>query len=309
MVGVLLTAVMASAATSSCKPDRAGYCSTQVVELPLSYGDRGARLRINVALGLVTSIQFPESVRLTAAPVLGNQAIFSFETQPGRLLVWPRLPVRSERTLRSKALLGHTTNLQVFLDFGLSVIVQMRVAPQRKAVHQVMLTFPERQRESAYVQSVLDQHARRFRKACEVERSEWQQVQTQRLQDEILRALLSADDCKEISERSIRDFLVVHVRRLCRVGHRVFVGFEIKNRARYNVFHLKRVGFAPEAGGAVSAEEPIVQLAGTSTLAFGERVEGGALIVVEGPMRWAYTLTVEEDGSHPRRVRVDGLSF
>ena len=120
-------------------------------------------IAVNVALGLVTSIQLPKRVRLTAEPVLGNQAIFSFQTQPNRLLVWPRLPAHPDRPVRSNALLGHTTNLQIFLDFGLSVIVQLRIARQRRAVQQVRLTFPERRRESAYVRAMLDRHARRFR--------------------------------------------------------------------------------------------------------------------------------------------------
>ena len=133
-------------------------------------------------------------------------------------------------------------------------------------------------------------------------------MQARTVQKTVLRTLLNADQCKEVSKRSMRGHLVVRVRRLCRIGRRVFVGFEIKNRARFDIFHLRRIEFGQEPGRTLGAGA-LVQLTGTSTLAFDEQVEGGALIAVEGATRWDYTLAVEENGSHPRRVVVDGISF
>ena len=290
-----------------CKPDAAGFCTAPVVRHALSYADADLNVKVNVALGRVTSVQLPPDVSLSGQPALGNRALFAFDSQPGLLLVWPKLPDERPDRLQPGDLVGQRTNLLIFFRFGVTVALELQIAPREQAVHRLVLTFPVREQESAYVQTALTEQAQQLRAAFEVEKAAFSKKVERRTQSMITEALLARLDCVDVSERSMRDFLIVWVRQLCRVGDFVFVRFMVRNRAR-DVFHLKDVRMFA-TGATTDGETAAVRFRGLTTLPFNRSIVGGALLRIIDTQADAYTLVVEEDGGKKRRVQVDGIAF
>lgn len=294
-------------AAAECSADGQGYCTRASITHDIAYGV-ATRLKINTALGDVVSIEFPEGVRMKGAPALGNAAIFEYraqETEPLRVLVWPRMPRGGH--LSPDDLLGQRGNLQIFLDSGATLLVDLRVEKSRRAVQRVVLQFPEREREREYVREQLAEQARKLRAAFEEEKAELSKTVVEQSRRRMARAMLERMYCESLRERAMHDLLVVRAHRICRIGAETFVAFEVHNR-RKDLFHLDGVVLR-EASDEEGTVDALVEWAGEPTLAFDERVFGMAIFAVEGEAAREYALTVIEDGGAKREVVVDGIEF
>ncbi|MEQ8275143.1 MAG: hypothetical protein RMA76_09245 [Deltaproteobacteria bacterium] len=302
---IALVALLVAAA--GCGADRQGYCTGKALTHDIAYGE-ATRLKINTALGDVVSIEFPEGVRMKGAPALGNAAIFKYqaqETEPLRVLVWPRMPRGGNLT--TEDLLGQRGNLQIFMDSGATLLVDLRVARSRESVQRVVLAFPERVREREFVKEQLAEQARRLTAAFEEEKAALSNTVVEQSRRRMARAMLDRMHCESLRERAMHDLLVVRVHRICRIGAETFVAFEVHNRRR-DLFHLKDVVLR-EASDDEGNVEALVEWRGDPTLAFDERVFGMAIFGIEGDAARAYALTVIEDGGAKREVVVDGIAF
>jgi len=308
---VALALVAAPSVSADCERDRRGFCTEPVIEHVLEYGQGAIRLRVNAALGDVLSIEFPEGVRLKGEPALGNKAIFEYraqETEPLRVLVWPKIP-RGARGVRPEDLEGERSNLQVFLDSGVTLLVELQVAPVRRSVQRVVLRFPERERESEYVREQLARQARELAKEHEREMESLEDRVREESRRTMARAMLERHHCEDLSERSMRDLLVVWVHRICRIGGLTYVEFEIENRRR-DLFHLKGVEVrAVDGNEGEGGVEALVEYAGETTLPFDARVRGMAVFETAGEGAGEYEVVVEEHGGAQRVVQVDDVEF
>lgn len=299
----------AAAAAEVCAPDAAGFCTAKVVRHPLSYVDSAQKIRINTALGDVVSLEFPAGVGLRGDPALGNTAIFEFRASrdPFRILVWPKMPTGA-RDVTPEDLEGATSNLQVFLDSGVTVIVDLVIAPRAQAVQRVVFDFPQRERESEFVQAQLADQARRLREDFEAEKKALEVTVAERTQRAMARAMLERHHCAALRARGERDLLIVWARQICRIGDYTFIRFTVRNRYR-DVFHLQRVEVREAGGGEGDGTlEALVEWTAEPLLAFGQEAEGIAIFGVgEGAKQ--YVLTVVESGGKKRVVEVDDVEF
>ena len=321
---MLLGLMAAAVVTATCTMDRSGYCTDTIVQHTLTYDRPQSVVKINAALGDVVSISFPEDVELNGEPALGNSAIFAFRAQKGgdalRVLVWPKYPPGA-RDLQEADLIGGRTNLQVFLDSGLTVQVELKIAKKQHAVSQVRLVFPDRIAESQFLREQLAEQARRLQRAHDEERASIEASVTDRVEHQMAAAVLKRHHCEQLNERAMRGYLIVHARRICRIGDRVFVELSIKNRARGDLFHFDRLevhdadgvsgnpgrGFG--SGGGLDAR---VVFERDPVLGFGQTVLAVAVFSVapdDGDASREYAVTVVESGGKKRVVTVDDIEF
>jgi len=316
MIGYVVLTALVSAPTGAerseaarvCAPDADGFCTAKVVRHPLSYVDGAQRLQINAAVGDVISLEFPDGVERRGEPALGNSALFAFQatSNPFRVLVWPRLP-KGARNVRIEDLYGVTSSLQVFLDSGVAVLVDLRIGPRETAVQRVVFDFPQRERESEWVQAQLAEQARKMRAEFEEERSQIEATVATRSEAAIAKAVLERHHCEALYGRAERGLLVVWGERICRVGKYTLVRFRVENRYR-DVFHLDRVEVREAKDEADGALEAHVEWQRPPRLAFGDEVTAVAIFAVAEGAK-SYALAVHEDGGKKRVVELDGVEF
>jgi hypothetical protein len=307
-MGLFVLSLLASA--SSCATDAQGYCTDKMVREEITYAGEGQSVKINCALGDVVSIAFPPGVELRGEPALGNQAIFEYraQTDPFRILVWPKYPANA-RDLAPDALLGERSNLQVFLDSGVTLVIDLKISTPKKSVQQLRFEFPERQKETEFVRERMDAFARKLEDEYQEKAKTLDTGAEDRARRRVARAILGRAQCASLAERRMVDLLVVRAHKICRLGDLIFVEFSIQNRAR-DLFHLG--GVHVSAAGAEEGEaevEALTEYSGETTLAFDQEVRGvGAFGVSENSAR-SYAVTVEESGGKKRAVTVNGVEF
>ncbi len=145
MIGFALAALLAAASTF-CEPDRAGYCSDTVIDVPLTYAEPDVRLNLNVVVGDALVIQLEEPIAIEAGPAMGNEAAFKIARPEGgrHIMVWPQLG-KSARGIASSV--GAASNLHVMLKSGINILISLRVVNAASGAQRVNFTFPELVRE------------------------------------------------------------------------------------------------------------------------------------------------------------------
>jgi hypothetical protein len=300
---------LAIAAPAQCASDRQGYCTEKIVHAAIGYA-RADSVKINCALGDVVSIAFPEGVELRGEPVLGNQAIFEFRSQPDpfRILVWPKYAAGA-KDLPPEALLGERSNLQIFLDSGVTVLVELKIGPSERSVQELRFEFPERTKESEFVRDKMGGLARKLEDEYQDKLKAFESGLEDRARRRVARAMLDRVQCASLSERRMVDLLVLRARRICRLGDMMFVEFSIKNRAK-DLFHLGDVR-VKVVGAEVGDTDivPLTEFSGETTLPFDREVRGVAVFAASEAVARAYAVTVSESGGKKRVATVDGVEF
>lgn len=310
MIGLAITtSALLALPAEVCGPDRDGYCTSKVVHHALAYSDAAQRLQINTALGDVVSLEFPRGVALRGEPALGNKAIFDFRAQaePFRILVWPKLPAGAQG-VTAEDLAGERSNLQVFLDSGVAVLVDLKISAPEQAVQRVVFEFPARARESEWVEEQVAERMRRAQLGLEEQKADLEAEVESRAERLVAKGMLARLQCEELRARGMSDLFVVWARRICRIGDHVFIELSLKNRAK-NLFHLGAVEVVPEGEeeGAVVAHQ--AEWSAETTLAFNQEVRGVVVFRVEDDTAKAYVVTVRESGGEKRAIVVDGVAF
>lgn len=267
------------------------------------------RLKINVALGEVVSLNLPEDVELRGEPALGNAALFDVKVvaDPLRVLVWPRLP-RAAANLDPSQILGERSNLQLFLDSGVTVLIELRIARPGRAVQQVRFSFPEREAESAYVRARVAEENRRLEAEYQEKRAALEREIGQAARQRVADGMLAHAECRSLRERSMRDLVVLRVHGICRIGLDIYVTFSVHNRSR-DPFLVGEV----EVHGVDAEAEPRdaeSTYEGPKFLVFDQRVKGVLSWSVEADEvvpRW--TLVVDEGAGAGRSVRIEEVGF
>ena len=293
---------------ASCR-EQDGYHCDRSVEVPI-VAEGPNRLKLNVALGDVLSIDLPADIQIRGEPALGNRAIFDVKvvSDPLRLLVWPKIP-QAAGAIGADGLLGERSNLQIFLDSGITILIELRIAEPDVAVQQVRLQFPDREKESAFVREKVAEESRRLQVEFEERRAALDRDIASAARERISRGLLVHGECESLREREMHDLVVLRAERICRIGGDLFVSFSIQNRSRTS-FALDRIEVRPAGSdSAVISAQTIFE--GQSFLAFDQIVRGVLAwpIDEETETTAEWTLVAFERAGAQRVVELEGVGF
>ena len=305
-----------SASPTDCAPDRGGYCTARVVRYRVR---RDAELRLNTALGAVLAVEFPVGTQFSGAPAVGNGAFFGVEGHSGpssdgrvRLLIRPRLPP-AVRDGRPRDFYGRMSNIQVFLVGAPTLNLKVRLAPPERSVYQALIKLPRKSLALSAARLELEQTRARLRQEYQERRAQLDAEVKARTVEQMLEDIVTRFECRPLSERSMRKYLVFRIQRICRIGPRVYVHFSVKNRRRSSVFHFDEMqvvefGQDPSVGSLdvkVRFERP------EPALQFDERVRGVVSFALSEDARqfgpWTFRLV--EDGGANRRVVIEDVGF
>ena len=295
----------------TCQQDDFAYCTDTVIHHTLSYENPDEALRLNVALGDVMTIELPEDTKLSAEPVVGNKALIRFQSldsKPKRLLVWPMVPDGAKH-LPPDALLGQRTNLIAHLQSGITLTIDLKLGFPGESVQRLVLAFPERKQERAFVNERVTAELQKLKKVIEKERQDLE-VQAELLATKrIARGMLEGFDCHQQSFRAADRLLSVRVFEICRLGDEILLRTQIKNRARalftpesLTVFidgKALPTAVFPEGGEFHQIKLPFDARLNVIASARGELVKQAQ----------SFSLELAEIGGKNRTVRLDGVSF
>lgn len=268
------------------------------------------RLKISVAVGEVVALELPKDVEMRGEPALGNAALFDVKvvSKPLRVLVWPRLPSNTA-SAGPGALLGVRSNLQLFLDSGITLLIELRIARSGRAVQRVQFDFPERKAEAEYVRERVAKEVRRLEEEYRAREAEARRNLDSLAKERSATGMLAHAECEALRERSMRDLIVFRAHRICRIGQDLFVVFSVHNRSR-KAFSVETVEVRPEdsEGDGLSS---VVTYEGGRYLSFDQRVRGVVAWTVEAdePVPSAWDLITRESGSRGRAVALGGIGF
>lgn len=301
---MLLLTILLSAVCTDAEGFRCDRSVTATIE---TNGEN--RINLNVALGDVVSLELPKDVELRGEPALGNASLFDVKVvaDPLRVLLWPH-PPRDAPNLDPVSLVGVRSNLQLFLDSGVTLLFELRIAPSKRAVQRVALSFPEREAQAEYVRERLLEEGRRFEAEYREKEASLRREIAGVARKRVAAGLLLHGECEDLREREMYDLIVLRVHRLCRIGSDFFAVFSVHNRSR-DAFTVETVEVRP-AGEEGDALDAVVTFEGAQFLPFDRRVRGVIGWAVEEeavPSEW--TLVAKERGARGRTVEMEGVGF
>ena len=253
----------------------------------------------------------------SGAPALGNAAFFAVEGHQGleeerRLLIRPKLP-ETARDRRAESYYGQSSNIQVFLLDAPTLNLKVRLAPPEKAVFQVFVSIPDRDRAVAMARQEIETERAQLERRYEARVAQLDSEVEVRAFGRMLDALAERFECRDLSGRSMRDFLVFRTRSICRIGRRIFIHFLIKNRRRASVFHFDEIIVSesrrdPSVGSLevdVRFERP------EPAVVFGDSIKGvlGFQLPEDSRQFGPWHLVLVEDGGANRRVTIEDVGF
>ena len=308
----LTTLFLAGALSPPCNKDGEGYCTDKVVRYALAYEEKNPRLSINTALGDVVSIEFPADVELASNPALGNSAIFKFTSvkEPLRILLWPTSPKALGKNVSAEDLIGHRSNLQIFLDSGITVLLDLKIGRPQSSVQRLVLDFPQRQADSKYVEERITEHIKKheseYQGRLERLKDTIQESSTRRMAKGVMNRL----HCEHLRNRAMKGLVIIQAKRICRIGKEIYIDFRIKNRSR-DPFSLATVEVLT-GQNAANAIEALVEYAKPehAFIQYNTFIDGIVVFsATEENVAPKYALKVTEDGGRKRQVVLGGVGF
>jgi hypothetical protein len=294
--------------TRGSAPGPAGNAARDVAkevrEIPIDASKATRVYRIHTAPGYPAIVEFPEGFAgVPACGDCGPKGLYQIDVfnEQHYFAIKPRLypgPQSDGSTITED---DFTTTVNVRLQSGLTLTVQMELSDKAKADARVVFTLPNRAKENDFIQSqlVLKQKELEEKFAARVEDSTTQNF---------LRALAQPHDCAKSGSRTRHDDIVVEVKELCRFGDSVYVLFAVENRGRALVdigaVELK-AGIGPDAELVDDVQkylpQPQVEFRGTATGVVGFKASSKDAR--------SYQLVISEAGGRGREVTLSGISF
>ena len=276
-------------------------------------------MRLNTELGAVVAVEFPANTAFSGAPAIGNAAFFAVEGHQGqpdekrvRLLIRPKLP-EGIRDPRPRLYYGQRSNIQIFLVGAPTLNLRVRIAAPDRAVYQAFIHLPERSAAFAQAERSLAAERRRLQQEFESRRAQLDAQISAEAFTHVLDGMAERFECRQLSGRSMRDYLIFRTHAICRIGRYVYITFSVKNRRRSSVFHFDEMRVI-EAG-----QDPSVGTLDVSVrfekrapaLAFGDRTRGvlGFRLTEDARQFGPWHLTLVEDGGANRRVGIEDVGF
>ncbi len=237
------------------------FIKGKIAEIEVSSDDRVIYKTVDVSIGEVLVLEFPEDVSLEEKPVLGDAALLKveIETSPLRVKVWGLLFADLPET----RMYGLNTNLQISLNTGTSLIINFRIAPSSEATSRIIFTFPYFTKQRREVQEMLISMRNKLEKNYRKKMDELESLAQKRKKEMITRSFSEFFYCNTYRSRSQNKLVFLMSDRICKIGGEkeeggeVYINFIVKNRYR-NYFYIGDVRvYALKNSGKIPLEHEV----------------------------------------------------
>lgn len=234
--------------TAQKADDRFVPITDKVATVELKNTDTILYRTVNIAIGEVLVLEYPEGVTLLGDPVVGDNALLKadVEVNPLAVKVWA-LPFQG---VAENEMWGLNTNLQLRTNIGITFIINFRVSEPAKASNRIVFTYPEYTSKQKAMQDTLVELKNKLNEEHKKAMGEIDKLAETKKLEFLTREFGEFFMCNTYKNREQTELVFLSSDRICKVGpETILINFLIKNRYR-NYFYLKEVKVYAVQGGS-----------------------------------------------------------
>lgn len=259
---------------------------------------------VNIALGEVFVLEFPENISLTETPTVGDAGLLKIEveTEPLKMKVWGLM---FEEASEEALMYGISSNVQFKINSGQTFIFNFVISPSEEAGNRIIFSYPEWENSNKAV----NRHLETLRKELE----EKYEKRTKEIEKEVEKSMVGMMaksfseffQCSSYSARTEKNLVFLRSDRICKIGKEALIAlnFSVKNRYRQR-FHIESVKVYSTKGGKVEIDNAQYHIDKFS-MQFDEIVQGGiAFKISDEDYSREYIVEVNESAGKKRRLEL-----
>ena len=321
MPTLMLLALLAGTDGSSCEPDDLGFCTAKNVLLQLRKAEPYINVKLNTALGTVTTLHFPEGIQVTEEDVvIGNTPVFGVTLSARKLAIHASVPAEAaQKASRAGANVGQLLqnsrgNIQIALKRGWQINLDVRLWYPSLSVRSVTFASDDISADERYIATQLEAERQAIHAEYEARNASLDDEVREKALAQVAQDVLARNTCRDGGGVQMHDLLWVAHDKACLVGESVHLHFTLRNRSRGVEFRVGSVELFDDADAPLEAlvvfrsEEGKPLTAAGVRLKMNDEVLGAAVFapdVVEGNV----ALVIREAGGGNRTVRLEGIAF
>jgi hypothetical protein len=299
----LTLTVFSQEVTVEVKDPRFTPITEKVSVIGLRNSDTVIYRTVNIAIGEVLVVEFPQNVTLLETPTIGDAGLLRIEadTDPLRLRVWGLMfPDTPESSMY-----GLNSNIQFKINSGQTFIFNLILQPATNASNRIIFSYPEWEEAQKDVNRMIEEHRRNLEAEHEKKMKSIEKDSERLMINFMARSFSEFFQCNNYAARTQEDLIFLRSDRICKIGRDgiVTMNFSIKNRYRQR-FHIEAVKVYSMKGGKVEIEGAEFHLDKYS-MQFDEIVNGAiAFRIKDEDYSTEYIIEVIESAGKKRKLEL-----
>jgi hypothetical protein len=299
----LTLTVFSQEVTVEVKDPRFTPITEKVSVIGLRNSDTVIYRTVNIAIGEVLVVEFPQNITLLETPTIGDAGLLRIEadTDPLRLRVWGLMfPDTPESSMY-----GLNSNIQFKINSGQTFIFNLILQPATNASNRIIFSYPEWEEAQKDVNRMIEEHRRNLEAEHEKKMKSIEKDSERLMINFMARSFSEFFQCNNYAARTQEDLIFLRSDRICKIGRDgiVTMNFSIKNRYRQR-FHIEAVKVYSMKGGKVEIEGAEFHLDKYS-MQFDEIVNGAiAFRIKDEDYSTEYIIEVIESAGKKRKLEL-----
>lgn len=261
---------------------------------------------VNVSLGEVLILQFPQGINVEGPTVMGNYSLFKVDAN--------NIPVLSLQIWALVADEGLNSNFQFSTNIGITFIFNLKISSADKASNRITFTYPEFSAQQKTMQDSFILLKKKYDDEQAKAMADIDKIAERKRLEMLAQNFGGFYMCREYKVRSENSWVFLMSDRICALGaepQTILLNFVVKNNSR-NYFYIKEIKiYAVENGGKVPLD--IVVAGGNGKTSSGkpadgyywlekfgiqyrETLNGGVTFITKEPAKSYYIELIEEGG-------------
>ena len=259
---------------------------------------------VNIALGEVFVLEFPENISLTEVPTVGDAGLLKIEveTDPLKMKVWGLM---FEEAANESLMYGISSNVQFKINSGQTFIFNFVIQPSSLASNRIIFSYPEWEKSNKAVNKHLEMLRKELESKYEKRRRDIEREIEKNMVGMMAKSFSEFFQCSSYSARTEENLVFLRSDRICKIGKNALIAmnFSVKNRYRQR-FHIESVKVYSTKGGKVEIEDAQYHLDKFS-MQFDEIVSGGiAFKISDEDYSKEYIIEVAESAGKKRKLEL-----
>ena len=301
---LLLICFGLSAEESPKAVDQASQPITEKVSvITIKNSDTVIYRTINIAIGEVFVIEFPQNIRLAENPTIGDAGLLQVEVEedPLKMKIWGLMfPDTPEEQMY-----GLNSNVQFKINSGQTMIFNLILSEPGRASNRVIFSYPEWENANKELNRELEVIRKELEKEHEKKLKELSNEVERETISLFARAFSEFFQCSSYSARVEKELVFLRSDRICKIGKDgvVAVNFSVKNRYRQR-FHIESLKIFSMRGVKTEIDNAQYHVDRFS-MQFDEIVNGGiAFKIKDEDYSQEYLIEVTESTGKKRKLEL-----
>lgn len=258
---------------------------------------------VNIAIGEVFVIEFPEKISLDENPTVGDAGLLKIEveTDPLKMKIWGLMFSESSES----SMYGLSSNIQFKINSGQTFIFNLILQPAENASNRIIFSYPEWENSQKSINNQLEVLRKTLNQEYEKKMNDIDKESEKMMVGFMAESFSEFFQCNNYSARTEEGLVFLRSDRICKIGKDgvVAVNFSLKNRSRQR-FHVESVKIYNLKGGKVELDNARYHLDKYS-MQFDEIVNGAlAFRIKDEDYSTEYMIEVIESAGKKRKINI-----